>query len=71
MINMSKSVEETERTITLMKAKEYDKVDVLRKNAELEAKIKYMQVDTENLVKERNNLDIASVDLNRQKSELE
>ena len=68
---MSKSVEETERTITLMKAKEYDKVDVLRKNAELEAKIKYMQVDTENLVKERNNLDIASVDLNRQKSELE
>ena len=50
-----------------MKAKEYDKVDLLRRVAELEAKIKYLQVDNENLVKERNKLDIANVELNREK----
>ena len=54
-----------------IKAKEYDKVDFLKRNAELEAKIKYLQVDNENLVKERNNLDIANVELNRQKSEVD
>lgn len=55
----------------LIKAKEYDKVDILKKNAELEAKLKYLQVDNETLVKERNNLDIANVELNREKVELE
>lgn len=55
----------------LIKAKEYDKVDILKKNAELEAKFKYLQVDNETLVKERNNLDIANVELNREKVELE
>jgi hypothetical protein len=34
--------EELERSLTLMKAKEYDKVDLFRKVAELEAKIKYL-----------------------------
>jgi len=37
-----------------MKAKEYDKVDVLKKAAELEAKCKYLNVDNETLSKERN-----------------
>ena len=41
-----------------MKAKEYDKVDVLKKAAELEAKVKYLQVDNESLSKERNQLDL-------------
>ena len=43
-----------DRTLTLMKAKEYDKVDVLKKAAEIEAKLKYISVDNENLSKERN-----------------
>ena len=43
----------------------------MKKNAELEAKFKYLQVDNETLVKERNNLDIANVELNREKVELE
>ena len=54
-----------------MKAKEYDKVDLLRRVAELEAKIKYLQVDNENLVKERNKLDIANVELNREKMDIQ
>jgi hypothetical protein len=54
-----------------MKAKEYDKVDILKRAAELEARIKYLAVDNENLVRERNNLDLANVNLNREKSEFE
>lgn len=63
--------EDMEKQLTLIKAKEYDKVDVLKKAAELEAKIKYLQVDNENLVKERNNLDIANVTLSKEKAEYE
>lgn len=55
--------DEIDRNLTMIKAKEYDKIDVLRKIAELEAKNKYLQVDNENLVKERNNLDLSNVDL--------
>ena len=54
-----------------MKAKEYDKVDLMKKAAEIEARIKYFQVDNENLVKERNNLDIANVEMAKYKNELE
>jgi len=39
--------------MTLMKAREYDKVDVLKKSAELEARLKYMAADNENLQKDR------------------
>lgn len=42
MQSISKALEESDRTCTVIKAKEYDKVDVIRKNAELEAKIKYL-----------------------------
>ena len=57
--------------MTLIKAKEFDKVDILKRSAELEARIKYLSVDNENLVRERNNLDLANVNLNREKQELE
>lgn len=63
--------EDIDKQLILMKAKEYDKVDLLRKVAELEAKLKYMQVDNENLVKERNKLDIANVELNRDKMDIQ
>jgi hypothetical protein len=63
--------EDADKTLTLMKAKEYDKVDLMKKVAEVEAKMRYMQVDNENLVKERNNLDISNVELQRHKYELE
>ena len=56
--------------MTLIKAKEYDKVDLLKRVAELEARLKYFQVDNENLVRERNNLDISNVTLNKEKQEL-
>jgi len=55
--------EAADRSLIMMKAKEYDKVDVLRKIAEFESKAKYLQVDNESLVKERNNLDLANVEL--------
>lgn len=35
--------------MTLFKAKEYDKVDVLKKSAELEARLKYLSADNESL----------------------
>ena len=63
--------DEIDKQLTLIKAKEYDKVDWLRRVAELEARQKYLQVDNENVVKERNNLDIANVELNREKAELQ
>lgn len=68
---MGRMNEDIEKTLTLMKAKEYDKVDLFRKVAECEAKMKYLQVDNENLVKERNNLDLANVELLRERSEME
>ena len=37
-----------------MKAKEFDKVDVLQLNAEFEGKNKNLNIDIENLVRERN-----------------
>ena len=43
----------------------------MKRAAELEARMKYLQVDNEHLVKERNNLDIANVEINRERNELE
>jgi seryl-tRNA synthetase len=63
--------EDIDKQLTLIKAKEYDKVDLMKRAAELEARMKYLQVDNENLVRERNNLDIANVNLNKEKSEYE
>ena len=39
-----------------LRAAEFDKVDVLKVNAELEGRCKNLQIDVENLIKERNNL---------------
>ena len=39
-----------------LRAQEFDKVDVLRVNAELEGKAKNLQIDVENLIRERNAL---------------
>ena len=63
--------EDIDKSLTLLKAKEYDKVDLFRRVAELEARIKYLQVDNENLVKERNCLDLANVEMGRERQELE
>lgn len=59
--------EDIDKSLTLLKAKEYDKVDLFRRVAELEARIKYLQVDNENLVKERNCLDLANVEMGRER----
>ncbi len=64
---MGRINESLEKQLVTIKSKEYDKVDFLKKGAELEAKLIYLQVDNENLVRERNNLDIANVNLNREK----
>ena len=43
-----------DREMIKLKAKEFDKVDVLQLNAELEGRNKNLNIDAENLVKERN-----------------
>ncbi len=68
---LEQSNEVMDHQLTMIKAREYDKVDVIKKAAELEAKIKFMQVEQENLMKERNQLDLSNVHLNKEKSELE
>lgn len=39
-----------------LRAQEFDKVDVLKVNAELEGRSKNLQIDMENLIRERNSL---------------
>lgn len=39
-----------------LRAQEFDKVDVLKVNAELEGKCKNLHIDVENLIRERNTL---------------
>ena len=67
ILTISKYQEDVERQLTMIKAKEYDKVDLLRRSAELEAKLKYLQVDNENLVRERNCLDLSNVTFTKEK----
>mmetsp|Transcript_30796 Transcript_30796/g.30292 ORF Transcript_30796/g.30292 Transcript_30796/m.30292 type:complete len:134 (+) Transcript_30796:709-1110(+) len=67
--HLGKVNEDMERSLTLIKAKEYDKVDVMKKVAELESKLKYLQVDYDNLSKEKSTLDVSNVDLNHQCSD--
>jgi len=63
--------DEVEKKLTILKAREYDKVDWLKKIAEYEGKNKHLQLDNESLVKQRNNLDIANVELNKYKNDIE
>ena len=53
---MQKAYDKLEQTHIRFKAQEYDKVDVLKVNAELEGKVNLLQIDVETLVKERNAL---------------
>jgi hypothetical protein len=62
---MAQMNDELEISLTKMKAREYDKVDVLKKGVEVESRLHYYRVDNENLVRERNNLDIANVTLKK------
>ena len=39
-----------------LRAQEFDKVDVLKVNAEQEGRIKNLQIDVEHLIRERNSL---------------
>ena len=39
-----------------LRAQEFDKVDVLKVNAQLEGQSKNLQIDVENLIRERNAL---------------
>lgn len=55
---LQRDYEKLEKTHIRMKAQEYDKVDVLKVNAELEGKICSLQSEVENLVKDRNALQI-------------
>lgn len=68
---MARINEDMERSLITIKAKEYDKVDFLKMGAELDVRIKYLQVDNETLVRERNNLDIANVTLQSEKQHIE
>lgn len=68
---MGRINEGLEKQLITIKSKEYDKVDFMKRGAEVEAKLIHLQVDNENLVRERNNLDIANVNLNKEKQELE
>ena len=68
---MGRINEAMEKQLITIKSKEYDKVDGMKRGAEIEAKLIHLQVDNENLVRERNNLDIANVTLNKEKQELE
>ena len=52
-----------------LRAQEFDKVDVLKVNAELEGRTKNLQIDIENLIRERNNLQDANKDLEATSSE--
>ncbi|CDW80672.1 kinesin motor domain containing protein [Stylonychia lemnae] len=71
LASLQKRNDEYDRQITLMKAKEYDKVDVLKKSAELEARLRYLAADNENLQKDRANLESSNMTLNKRNSELE
>ena len=53
---LQRQYEKLETTHIRMKAQEFDKVDVLKVNAELEGKVCHLQNDVEALVKDRNTL---------------
>lgn len=53
-----------------LRAKEYDKVDVLKLNATLEGRVKNLQIDVENLICERNSLQDLNKALTEQNSDV-
>jgi len=53
---VKKEYEELDTKHVKLRAAEFDKVDVLKVNAEMEGKLKNLQIDLENLICERNKL---------------
>ena len=63
--------EELERELTMIKAKEYDKVDFIRRNAELEAKITYLKAEKDVFTKDKIRLESEKANSNREKLTLQ
>lgn len=71
LAKLRKIYEELDKQMTLFKAKEYDKVDVLKKSAELEARLKYLSADNESLHSQVKQHDAKYAQLQKEKLELE
>ena len=54
MAKLQEQYDELDNKHVKLRAAEFDKVDVLKVNAELEGKTKNLQIDVENLIRERN-----------------
>ena len=57
--------------MTQIKAKEYDKVDFIKVNAELEARVSFLTAEKEIITKERNRVEIENNKIKREKSQLQ
>jgi len=68
--NMQTEYDNIDRQFIRMKAQEYDKIDVLKVNADLEGRLKHLQADIEQLVKERNKTEQKSGSLEVENEEL-
>lgn len=54
-----------------LRAHEFDKIDVLKVNAELEGKVKNLQIDLENLICQRNKLQDHSAELEKTNAQID
>ena len=63
--------QDLDRQLTQIKAKEYDKVDFIKANAELEARVSFLTAEKEILTKERNRVEIENNRIKREKSQLQ
>lgn len=52
----SRKIEDLERQLTQIKAKEYDKVDFIKKNAELEGRLQVLIAEKETMNKDKKTL---------------
>ena len=55
-----------DREMIKLKAKEFDKVDILQQNAQLEGQNRNMNIEVENLIKERNDVGKSYAEANTQ-----
>lgn len=62
-----RQIDELERQVTSIKAKEYDKVDFIKKMAELEARITYFSSEKDIYSKEKIRMDKEIITLGRDK----
>ena len=56
LAKLQQDFDELDNKHVKLRAAEFDKVDVLKVNAELEGKTKNLQIDIEHLIRERNTL---------------